>query len=200
MSTLGSIDLNELIQQLSDSADPVMYQYFKNLKNRTIVINEDISEASIETVVLPLLEMDNDGTSEKITIYLNTNGGDVFTGLLICDVIRKLKTKTEIILLSTALSMGALILMASFNNPKVTRKCYPFSIGLIHAGSISMGYTSAMQAKDYFNFNNKYEEKIKEYVLSHSKITEEEYDNMQRYEWYLTSQDLLDKGLIDEIL
>ena len=65
MSTLGQIDLNQLIQQLSDSSDPVMYQYFKNLQNRTIIINEDISEASIETVVLPLLEMDNDGTGEK---------------------------------------------------------------------------------------------------------------------------------------
>lgn len=200
MSTLGQLDLNELIQQLSDSADPVMYQYFKNLNNRTIIINEDISEASIETVALPLLEMDNDGSGKPIKIYLNTNGGDVFTGFIIANILERLKTKTEIILLSTALSMGALILMAPFNNPNVVRKCYPFSIGLIHAGSINLGCTSAMQAKDYFNFNNKYEEKIKDYILSHSKITEEEYDNMQRYEWYLTSEDLITKGLIDEIL
>ena len=81
MSTLGQLDLNELIQQLSDSADPVMYQYFKNLNNRTIIINEDISEVSIETVVLPLLEMDNDGSGEPIKILLNTNGGDVGVGL-----------------------------------------------------------------------------------------------------------------------
>lgn len=199
MSTLGSLDINQLIQQLSESADPVMYQYFKNLKNRTIVINEDIAEASIETVVLPLIEMDNDGTGEKITIYLNTNGGDVSVGLTICDVIRKLKTPTDIILLSTAYSMGSLILMSGFNNPNVTRKCYPFSTGLIHSGSTYVGGTS-MQVRDFHNFQQRYEEMIKNYIITHSTITEEEYDKMERYEWYLTSQDMIDKKLIDEIL
>lgn len=199
MSTLGSLDINQLIQQLSDSADPVMYQYFKNLKNRKIVINEDISEASIETVVLPLLEMDNDGTGEKITIYLNTNGGDVGVGLTICDVISKLKTTTDIILLSNGYSMGSLILMSGFNNPNVTRKCYPFSTALIHSGSTYIGGNS-MAVRDFFNFNAKYEEKIKKFIISNSTISEEEYDKMERCEWYLTAEDMIEKKLIDIIL
>lgn len=199
MSTLGSLDINELIQQLSSSADPIMYQYFKNLKNRKIVINEDISEASIETVVLPLLEMDNDGTGEKITIYLNTNGGDVGVGLNICDIISKLKTETEIILLANGYSMGSLIMMSGYNNPNVTRKCYPFSTALIHGGSTYIGGTS-MQVRDFHNFQQKYEDKIKDFIITHSTINEEEYDKMSRYEWYLTSEDLVAKGLIDEII
>lgn len=199
MSTLGSLDINELIQQLSSSADPIMYQYFKNLKERKLVINEDISEASIETIVLPLLEMDNDGTGEKITIYLNTNGGDVSVGLTICNIIENLKTSTDIILLSNAYSMGSLILMAGYNNPHVTRKCYPFSTGLIHSGSTYIGGQSNA-VKDFFNFNSKYEEMIKDYIISHSAISEEEYIEMERFEWYLTSQDMVEKKLIDEIL
>ena len=199
MSTLGQLDLNELIQQLSESADPVLYQYYKNLQKRAIVINEDISEASIETVVLPLLEMDNDGTDEKITIYLNTNGGNIAEGLLICDVIGKLKTETEIIALANIYSMGALIIMAGFKNPNVTRKCYPFTTGLIHSGSTYIGGTST-QVRDFNDFNLRYEKMISDYIISHSAITKEEYEKMHRYEWYLTSQDLLDKKLIDTIL
>lgn len=199
MSTLGQIDLNQLVQQLSDSADPVMYQYFKNLSNRTIIINEDISEASIETVVLPLLEMDNDGSGENITIYLNTNGGEVGVGLTICDVIGNLKTPTEIILLANGYSMGSLILMSGFNNPNVTRRCYPFSTALVHAGSTYIGGTS-MQVRDYHNFQQKYEEKIKNFIITHSAISEEEYDKMERYEWYFTAEDMLEKKLVDEII
>lgn len=199
MSTLGQIDLNQLVQQLSDSADPVMYQYFKNLSNRTIIINEDISEASIETVVLPLLEMDNDGSGEKITVYLNTNGGEVGVGLTICDVIGNLKTPTEIILLANGYSMGSLILMSGFNNPNVTRRCYPFSTALVHAGSTYIGGTS-MQVRDYHNFQQKYEEKIKQFIINHSAISEDEYDKMERYEWYFTAEDMLEKKLIDEII
>ena len=136
---------------------------------------------------------------KKITIYLNTNGGNVAEGLLICNVIERLKTPTEIIALANIYSMGALIIMAGCNNPNVTRKCYPFTTGLIHSGSTYIGGTST-QVRDFNDFNLRYEKMISEYIISHSAITEEEYEKMHRYEWYLTSKDLLDKKLIDEIL
>ena len=44
------------------------------------------------------------------------------------------------------------------------------------------------------------EKKLKDYTLSHSKITDEEYDSMERYEWYMDSDTMLSKGLVDEIL
>jgi ATP-dependent Clp endopeptidase proteolytic subunit ClpP len=199
MSELGSLDINELIEQLQSTADPVLYQYFKNLNKRTIIINEQISESIIECAVLPLLEWDNDGTGEEINILLNTVGGSTMNGLLLCDVIDKLKTKTTITVLAYAYSMGSLIIMAGFNNPNVTVKCYQFSTGLIHGGSDFLQGTTS-QIKDYYNFNTKYEEKIKEFILTHSKISEEEYEKMSRYEWYLVSEDMEKYGLVDEII
>ena len=43
-------------------------------------------------------------------------------------------------------------------------------------------------------------QKLKDYTLSHSKITENEYDAMERYEWYMDSDTMLEKGLVDEVL
>lgn len=64
---------------LNDSLpDPVIYQYYKGLKERKIIINEQISSDIVETVMLPLLEMDNDGTGKPINIILNTIGGSLF--------------------------------------------------------------------------------------------------------------------------
>ena len=51
-----------------------------------------------------------------------------------------------------------------------------------------------------YKFYQRYDEYLKSYTLSHSKITEEEYDKMERYEWYMTSADMLEKGLVDEVL
>lgn len=199
MSELGSLDINELIAQLSESADPVLWQYFKRLKDRTIVINEQISESIIETVALPLLEMDNDGSGKEINIFLNTVGGQVHNGLFICDLISKLKTKTTITVFAYAYSMGSLLIMSAFNNPNVTVKCYPFTTALIHGGNSYIEGT-ASQVKDYHHFNEKYEEKIKQFILSHSNITEKEYEKMERYEWYLTSDEMLKYGLVNEII
>jgi len=199
MSELANIDINEMITQLQKTADPIMYQYFKNLKDRTIVINEQIDESIIETACLPLLEMDNDGSNEEINIFVNTVGGQVHNGLFLCDLISKLKTKTTITVLSYAYSMGSLIIMSAYNNPNVTVRCYPFSTALIHGGNSYIEGT-ASQVKDYHNFNSKYEEKIKNFILSHSKITEQEYEKMERYEWYLISDEMLKYGLVNEII
>ena len=43
-------------------------------------------------------------------------------------------------------------------------------------------------------------EEIKEYILSNTKITAEEYEKMERSEWYMDSETMLEKGLVDKIL
>lgn len=199
MAEFGSLDINELIGQLQETANPVMYQYFKNLNKRTLLITSEITNEDIECTIMPLLEWDNDGTGKEITIYLSTPGGSVYNGLLICDIISQLKTKTTIICLSYAYSMGALILMAGANNPNVTIKCYPFTTALIHGGNTYIEGTTS-QVKDFHNFNDKFEERIKKYILEHTKISEEEYDKMERYEWYMDSDEMLKYGLVQEII
>ena len=196
---IGSIDINQLVEQLKETSNPVFYQYFRHLEKRTIVINEQIDESIIEYAVLPLLEMDNDGIGKEINILLNTLGGQVYNGLLLCDVISKLKTKTTITVLAYAYSMGSLLLMSAYSNPNVTVKCYPFTTALIHGGSDYLQGT-ASQIKDYYNFTTKYKKKIKDFMLYNSKITEDEYEKMSRHEWYMTSEEMLKYGLVDEII
>lgn len=179
--------------------DPCIYQYYKNLLDRRIIINDQIDATLLETVILPLLEMDNDGTGKPIEIILCTVGGSLFDGLTLCNIIDNLKCPTTITVATYAYSMGSIILMAGYNNPNVKKRCYEFSTALLHAGSSYLEGNSS-SVKDQFNFYQKFEDKVKEYTLSHSKITKEEYDKMERYEWYMDSQTMLEKGLIDEII
>lgn len=179
--------------------DIIMYQYYKNLEKRTIIINEQITANIVESVMLPLMEMDNDGTGEPINIILNTVGGSLFDGATLCNIIDNLKTPTTITVFTYAYSMGSIILMSGYNNPNVKKKCYKHSTALLHAGSSYLEGDS-MSVKDQFNFYQKFEDVIKDYTLSHSKITTEEYEKMERYEWYMTSDTMLEKGLVDEII
>lgn len=192
------IDITEI---LGDNVElsPATYQYYKNLQNRTIIINDFITENIVESALIPLIEMDNDGSNQPITILLSTKGGSVFDGITLCDVIDNLKCPTTIKVMTYAYSMGSIILMAGFNNPNVKKVCYKHSTALIHAGSTYLEGNS-MSVKDQFQFNQKFDEKIKEYILSHSKITLEEYEKLERYEWYMTSDEMLSSGLVDEII
>ena len=198
MAEFLELDLEKLLNG-GNLPDPVTYQYYKNLKQRKIIINDAIGAEIVEMVILPLLEMDNDGTNEPIEIVLCTCGGSLFDGMALCDVIDNLKCPTTITVVTYAYSMGGIILMAGYNNPNVTKRCFKHSTALLHSGSTYLeGHSTGV--KDQFEFHQKFEEKIKEYTISHSKISTEEYEKMERYEWYMTSDTMLEKGLVDEII
>lgn len=186
-------------QTLEEETNILDNHYQELLSKRTILIDDIIGDTTISKVMMPLLEMDNDGSGEKITIYINTNGGSVYDGLVLCDIIERLKTKTDVIVLGYAYSMGSLILMSGKNNPNVTRYCYPFSTALIHGGSSFVSGTSS-QVKDYFRFNEKFEQRIADFIVSHTNLSEDDYAAIERYEAYMDSDEMLEKGLVDEIL
>lgn len=186
-------------QVILEDTDLINNQFENLLKHRIILINDIISNLTIDKIVMPLLQMDKDGTGEKITIYLNSNGGSTFDGLVLCNIIERLKTPTEVIVLGYAYSMGSIILMSGKNNPNVIRKCYPFSTALIHGGSAYIGGTSS-QVKDYFKFNEKFEKRIADFIVSHTNLSEDDYAAIERYEAYMDSDEMLEKGLVDEII
>lgn len=196
---MEDFDFTKIVQLYSDM-DPVMYQYFLNLlKNRTIILNSEIDESFLETVVLPLKQFEADGCQEKVTLILNTAGGSTADGLMICNVIDNYKKPLEIIVPSYSCSMGTIILCAGNKNPNVTKKCYPFSFALLHSGQTYVGGEST-SVDDIVDFNRMIDNKIKEYIISNTNITPELYQQHHRKQWYLTSQELLEYHLVDEII
>jgi len=61
-------------------------------------------------------------------------------------------------------------------------------------------YNSSAKLKDAMKFEEQREQKIKEYVLSRSKLTSEEYDKNYRVEMYLYSSEAKDKEFVDLIV
>lgn len=184
----------------TSTLDPIMYQYFNNLFNRrTIILNSEIDENILETVVLPLKEFESDNISAPIKLILNTPGGSVADGLMLCNVIDNYKKPLEIIVPSYSCSMGTIILCSGNNNTNVIKKAYPFSFALLHSGQTYVGGEST-SVEDVMNFNKSVDNKIREYVITNTKITEELYDAHHRKQWYISAEEMLEYGLINEII
>lgn len=183
------------------SLDPIMYQYFNQLLNhRTIVLNSEIDESILETVVLPLKDFEKDNkNSELITLILNTPGGSVADGLMLCNVIDNYTRPLEIIVPSYSCSMGTIILCSGNHNPNVTKKCYPFSFALFHSGQTYVGGEST-SVDDVIDFNRGVDNKIRDYVIKNTNITNELYTAHHRKQWYISAEEMLKYGLVDEII
>lgn len=193
--------IEELLATLQPKSlpDPILYQYYKNLLDRKIVINEQIGDGLLETATLPFIEMDNDGSGKPIEIIISTVGGEIYSGFNLVDQIEKAKSPVTIHIMSMAASMGFLIAMAGKNNPNVKTVCHPFSVELLHSGSQYMS-GSAHAVKDTFDFSQHYEEKIKDYILTHTKIDENLYDKIERKEYWMDADEMVRLGIVDEIV
>lgn len=197
---------------------PDLYQYYKGLANDRVILAGEIMDDIVENVAIPLLDMikknkeikdkESEGRIVKIDpnfklapieIIIHSPGGSVYDGMFLANIIDKAEVPINIKIFGNALSMGMIIAMAGYNNPNVTKECYGFSIGLIHAGSLKMeGEANAV--RDTMEFNDKYSEMMKQYVLSHSKITEEEYEAHNSKQWYLTAEEMLNYGIVDKVI
>ncbi len=130
---------------------------------------------------------------------MSTIGGEIYNGFNLVDQIEKAKSPVTIHIMSIAASMGILIAMAGKNNKNVKTVCHPFSVGLLHSGSQYIE-GSVHAVRDTFNFSQHYEDKIKKYILSHSKIDDELYEKIERKEYWMDSDEMKRLNIVDEII
>ena len=132
---------------------------------------------------------------EPIRLYINSPGGDVTEGFALISAIELSKTPIYTINMGQWSSMAFLIGIAGHK-----RLSLPKASFLMHDGSIFL-YGSANKVKDRVEFENRCENEIvKPFVLTHSKMSEEDYDRLDRKEFYMMAEDALELEFIDEII
>ena len=70
---------------------------------------------------------------------------------------------------------------------------------LCHDGMNAV-YNSGSKARDQMEFLRRLEERTKDHILSHTKISEELYQDKVRDEWYVFSDEAKELGIIDYII
>lgn len=174
--------------------------YLKDLKQRKLFLTTEINQCTIEEVVKHIMQFNADDKgidpSERrpILLYVASNGGEVDSGFELIDVILSSKTPVYTINLGYQYSMGFLIGLAG--TKRFATKNAKF---LMHDGS-NFIYNSGAKAQDQMEFQRRVEDRIKQYILSRSKLTSEEYNSKLRVEWYLFADEAKEKGFCDYIL
>lgn len=194
------LDFLEVVRNYSD-LDIVTYEYFNQLLNhRTILFNQEVDENIVEAIYLPLKEFEEDDIQTSVTLILNSPGGSVSDGFFLAHYLTHYKKKLNIIVLGYAASMAAVILAGGGKNSNITRKCYPSSYALIHDGYIALSPSESKTAGDIMAFNDRVDEDIRQFILKNTNIKQEQYDAQARHQWFLSSNEMLEYGLVDEII
>lgn len=131
---------------------------------------------------------------KKITLYINSPGGDIFATMSLVDVMKS--SKTPIVTVNTGEAMSGACLILISGDERFT---YKSAVALIHKGSISLG-GNISDTEEFMEFYKKYQSThYKDAIVGTTLIGADYYDKQIRKEWFLDSDDMIEFGLVDGI-
>lgn len=174
--------------------------YIQALNERRLYLYDEINSESVSSIINDIMlinRIDREipaSDRKPIVLFICSGGGSVPDGFGLIDIIENSVTPVYTVNNAYEYSMAFLIGLAG-------KKRYAFkhSSFLMHDGS-SFVYDATSKCMDRMEFQKTTESVIKEFVLSHSKITTKMYDSKYRVEWYTYANQAKEYGFIDYII
>ena len=171
--------------------------YTKLFEDRIIFLGTPISDDIANAVMAQLLCLQQMDAERDIEIYINSPGGSFTALTAIYDTMRYIKPDVRTVCLGQAASAAAVILAAG---TKGKRLALPNSRILIHQPATEGGYGQSsdieIQAREILRIRALMEQMLAEDT---GRTTEEVSRDIER-DKYLTAEQALDYGIIDEVL
>lgn len=189
------------VEELMDTTlpPPELVEFYRRLRDREIVWNDVINDCMID-IPLYIFKWNKEDAElpvedrKPIKIFINSNGGDVNVTLFTASVIALSKTPVITIGMGRAYSSGGLLLMAGHK-----RLIFDTTSILIHDGSTgAIGDTG--KVLDNLEFTKESEERVMNFILSHTKIPKELMKENYRRDWFMFSDDAIKYGIADKII
>ena len=169
--------------------------YSRLLKDRIIILSGEIDDNLSNIIVAQLLYLDSIN-NEDISLYINSPGGSITSGMAIYDTMNFVKSDVSTICIGMAASMGAFLLSSGC---KGKRYCLPNSEVMIHQ-PLGGAQGQATEIKIAAERILKLKAKLNSILSSNTgkDLSVIEHDTERDY--FLDSNEALDYGLIDGIL
>ena len=191
------MSLVPIVIEKDDRGNERSYDIFSRLmKDRVICLNGAIDDSVSAIIVAQLLFLEMDNVEKDISLYINSPGGSVTSGMAIHDTMQFIKCDVSTICIGMAASMGAFLLAAGTKGKRVA---LPNSEIMIHQplGS-AQGQASdiAIHAEHIVKIKEKLNKLMAKYTGQKLATIQKDTDRDN----YITAEAALEYGLIDKIV
>jgi ATP-dependent Clp protease protease subunit len=170
--------------------------YSRLLKDRIIIIGTPIDDNSANLIIAQLLFLEAEDPEKDISMYVNSPGGLVTSGLAIYDTMQYIKSDVSTICIGQASSMAAVLLAAGARGK---RFALPNARLMIHqplGGFQGQATDIGIHAKEIL----KVRERLNEVLAKHTGQSLERIRLDTERDYFLSSEEAREYGLIDGIL
>ena len=170
--------------------------YSRLLNERIIFLGSAVDDTIANLVVAQLLHLESQDPDKDISIYINSPGGSIYSGLAIYDTMQFIKPDVSTICVGIAMSMGSLLLAGGAEGKRYS---LPNSRILIHQPSAGFeGQSSDIEI--HMNEILKTRKRVDEIYAKHTgQSVEQVHDDMERDRFFRPDQ-AVEYGLIDKVI
>ncbi len=173
------------------------YDIFSRLlKERIVFIGTPIDDTIASLVIAQLLFLESEDPEKDINLYINSPGGNVSSGLAIYDTMQYIRPDVSTICIGMAASMAAVLLAGGAKSKRTT---LPNSRIMIHqpwGGVQGTASDISIQAEEILRMKKR----INEILSNHCNKPLEQIEKDTDRDYYLSSEEAKNYGLIDNIL
>ncbi|MCL0060764.1 ATP-dependent Clp protease proteolytic subunit [Dehalococcoidia bacterium] len=166
------------------------------LKERIVFLGTPIDDQIANLIVAQLLYLEREDPDKDISLYIHCPGGIISAGLAIYDTMQLVRCDVSTICVGLAASMGTLLLCAG---AKGKRYALPNATIHLHqpvGGAQGQASDIAIAAKEILRM----QDKIRNILAKHTGQPYEKIAQDSDRDFYLSSEQSLEYGLVDEIL
>lgn len=169
--------------------------YSRLLKDRIILLSGEIDDNLSNLIVAELLYLDSIN-HDDISIYINSPGGSITSGMAIYDTINYIKSEVSTICIGIAASMAAFLLSSG---KKGKRYCLPNGEVMIHqplGGAQGQATEIKIAAERILKLKNK----LNHLLAENTNQDLEKIEHDTERDCFLDAKESLEYGLVDKIL
>ncbi len=170
--------------------------YSRLLNERIIFLGTPIDDQIANLIVAQLLHLESEDPDKDISIYINSPGGQVYSGLAIYDTMQFIKPDVQTICVGIAMSMGAVILAGGAKGKRMALPNAKILIHQVTSGFQGQATDIEIQARETIALKRRLEEILSVHT---AKDAETVSKDMER-DYYMTSEEAKEYGIIDNVI
>ena len=170
--------------------------YSRLLNERIIFLGTPVDDQIANLIIAQFLHLEAEDPDKDVVMYINSPGGQVYSGLAIYDTMQYIKCDVQTICVGIAMSMGAVLLAGGTKGKRMALPNAKILIHQVSGGFQGQATDIEIQARETIALKRRLEEILSEHT---TRPQEQVAKDMER-DYFMTSQEALDYGIIDNVI
>jgi ATP-dependent Clp protease, protease subunit len=170
--------------------------YSRLLNERIIFLGTPVDDQIANLIVAQLIHLESEDPDKDISIYINSPGGSVYSGLAIYDTMQYIKPDVQTICVGIAMSMGAVLLAGGSEGKRMALPNAKILIHQVSSGFQGQATDIEIQAREVINIKRR----LEEITAMHTGQPLDKVSKDMERDYFMTAEEAKEYGIIDTVV